>query len=102
MLLRTGVRTAALCVAAVLARAETPVERGEYLVRGPMSCGNCHTPQGPNGPDMTKELAGGGPVVDDAMMKAFPPNITPAGESPAGRTPTSRRRSARGCGRTAR
>lgn len=59
--------------------AETPLERGEYLVRGPMSCGNCHTPQGPQGPDMTLELAGGGPVIDDDAMTAYPPNITPAG-----------------------
>lgn len=40
---------AAACFA-LAAGAETPVERGEYLVRGPMGCGNCHTPQGPNGP----------------------------------------------------
>jgi len=66
-------------VLACAAAAETPVERGEYLVRGPMGCGNCHTPQGPNGPDMAKELAGGQPVIDDAMMKAISANITPAG-----------------------
>lgn len=79
---------AALILAGVLlgagfscaATAETPLERGEYLVRGPMSCGNCHTPQGPNGPDMTLELAGGGPVIDDKMITAYAPNITPAGE----------------------
>jgi mono/diheme cytochrome c family protein len=64
-------------VAAALA--ETPVERGEYLVRGPMGCGNCHTIQGPDGPDMTKELAGGQLVIDDAMMQAYSANITPAG-----------------------
>ena len=63
-----------------MAFAETPVERGEYLVRGPMSCGNCHTPQGPDGPDMTKELAGGQLVIDDPMMTAYSANITPAGE----------------------
>ncbi len=80
MILRTGVCAAALCVAASIAGAETPVERGEYLVRGPMSCGNCHTPQGPNGPDMTMELAGGQLVIDDPMMKAYSANITPAGE----------------------
>ena len=77
---RTGASVAALCAAASIACAETPVERGEYLVRGPMSCGNCHTPQGPGGPDMTKELAGGQLVVDDEMMKAYSANITPAGE----------------------
>lgn len=60
--------------------AQTAAERGEYLVRGPMSCGNCHTAQGPNGPDMGLELAGGGPVVDDTSMTAYAPNITPAGE----------------------
>lgn len=62
------------------ASAETPVERGEYLVRGPMSCGNCHTQQGPNGPDMSKELAGGAVLIDDETMKAVSANITPAGE----------------------
>lgn len=79
---------AALILAGVLlgagfscaATAETPLERGEYLVRGPMSCGNCHTPQGPNGPDMALELAGGGPVIDDKMITAYAPNITPASE----------------------
>lgn len=38
--------------------AEPSLERGEYLVRGPAACGNCHTPQGPNGPDMSNELGG--------------------------------------------
>ncbi|MBP7001266.1 c-type cytochrome [Amaricoccus sp.] len=63
-----------------MAAAETPVERGEYLVRGPMGCGNCHTPQGPDGPDMAKELAGGQTVIDDQMMTAVSANITPASE----------------------
>ncbi|HET9069272.1 MAG TPA: c-type cytochrome [Amaricoccus sp.] len=71
---------AALCSAAGFACAETPVERGEYLVRGPMSCGNCHTPQGPEGPDMSLELAGGQVVIDEPAMRAVSPNITPAGE----------------------
>lgn len=65
---------------AVAAGAETPVERGEYLVRGPMGCGNCHTPQGPDGPDMAMELAGGQVVIDDATMHAVSANITPGGE----------------------
>ena len=65
MIWKAGFCAAALCGLASIAAAETPVERGEYLVRGPMSCGNCHTPQGPEGPDMTKELAGGQLVIDD-------------------------------------
>jgi mono/diheme cytochrome c family protein len=64
---------------AVPAVAETPVERGEYLVRGPMGCGNCHTPMGPAGFVMEQEL--GGRLVDDIpeVFTAWAPNITPAG-----------------------
>jgi mono/diheme cytochrome c family protein len=71
-----GVAVASFAVAAA---AETPVERGEYLVRGPMGCGNCHTPTGPNGPELDRELTGS-KVDDSAMMVAWAPNITPAGE----------------------
>lgn len=72
---------AALAVALCLgcaALAEGNVARGEYLVRGPMGCGNCHTPIGPNGFEMDKELTGR--LVDDnEAFTAFAPNITPAG-----------------------
>ena len=44
--------------AASAASAEVSVERGEYLVRGPAGCGNCHTPMGPEGFIMDQELAG--------------------------------------------
>ncbi|MAQ83456.1 MAG: cytochrome C [Maritimibacter sp.] len=71
---------AAVCFAATAgtAIAEPSVERGEYLVRGPMGCGNCHTPMGPEGyvPDM--ELAGR-LVEQNDMFTAIAPNITPAG-----------------------
>ena len=82
--------------------AETPVERGEYLVRGPMGCGNCHTPQGPEGPDMAKELAGGQLVDrrrdDEGLSRQHHPGRR---GSAAGPTPSWRGRSARGSGRTA-
>jgi mono/diheme cytochrome c family protein len=55
--------------------AETPVERGEYLVETIMGCGNCHTPQGPNGPDPSKVLAGGF-VIEDGPFRAVTSNIT--------------------------
>ena len=32
--------------------------RGKYLVDAVIACGDCHTPQGPNGPDLTHYLAG--------------------------------------------
>ncbi|WP_050603406.1 cytochrome c [Ruegeria sp. 6PALISEP08] len=58
------------------AMAEPSLARGEYLVRGPAACGNCHTPQGPNGPDMSNEL-GGMMVEKSDLMEAWAVNITP-------------------------
>ena len=74
-----GLLAAALCGTAGLAGAETPVERGEYLVRGPMGCGNCHTPTGPDGPEMDKEFTGT-LIWDGPDFTAWSANITPAGE----------------------
>lgn len=57
--------------------ADTPLERGEYLVRGIAGCGNCHTPLGPQGPINDQELAGR--LVDkNEAFTAIAPNITPA------------------------
>lgn len=63
------------------AHAGPSVERGEYLVRGPAGCGNCHTPLGPEGPVPGMELAGR-LVEDNPAFTAYAPNITPSG--PAG------------------
>jgi mono/diheme cytochrome c family protein len=60
------------------ASAEVSVERGEYLVRGPAGCGNCHTPLGPRGFVMDQELAGR--VVEESpAFTAVSANLTPAG-----------------------
>ncbi|MCR8550351.1 cytochrome c [Salipiger sp. P9] len=62
---------------AVAATAEPDLARGEYLVRGPAGCGNCHTPLGPDGPVQGMELAGR--LVDkNPGFTAYAPNITPA------------------------
>ncbi|WP_253913113.1 cytochrome c [Pseudoruegeria sp. HB172150] len=74
---RAIVLTAAL-LAARAAGAEPSLERGEYLVRGPMGCGNCHSPLGPEGPVPSMELAGR-LVEDNEMFTAIAPNITPFG-----------------------
>lgn len=58
------------------AAAAVSVERGAYLVRGPAACGNCHTPQGPDGPDAANEL-GGFLVEKNPMFEAWAANITP-------------------------
>lgn len=63
--------------------AETLLERGQYLMNGIVACGNCHTPQGPNGPVPGQELAGGS-VFDEPVFKAYAPNITPDEETGIG------------------
>jgi mono/diheme cytochrome c family protein len=65
-------------------RAETPLERGTYLMRSIVACGNCHTPKGPQGdvPDM--ELAGGVTFQED-VFTAVSPNITPDRDTGVGK-----------------
>jgi len=68
---------AALVIGASAAHAETPVERGRYLVETIAGCGNCHTPRGPGGVFAAgKELAGGF-VFDEKPFRAVAANITP-------------------------
>lgn len=67
----------ALCGATLAAgAAETPLERGRYLMQFIVACGNCHTPQGPNGPLVGMELAGG-LRFEEPPFSAVAPNITP-------------------------
>ncbi|TMV07573.1 cytochrome c [Ruegeria sediminis] len=69
---------AVLVAGAGFACAEPSVERGEYLVQGPMGCGNCHTPFGAKGLDMSRDLAGR-EVEETEHFIAISANITPAG-----------------------
>jgi hypothetical protein len=48
-----------------LTQAQTPVERGKYLVEGVLTCGNCHSPRGPGGTIDTTRLYSGGPQTWD-------------------------------------
>jgi mono/diheme cytochrome c family protein len=57
------------------ALAETPVERGNYLVNTVLTCGNCHTPKGPTGDIMDKAFSGG-LEFDEPPFKVTAPNIT--------------------------
>ena len=51
---------ALLCgVAAAQAQSGAGMARGRYLVDTLMTCHNCHTPRGPNGPMFDKALSGG-------------------------------------------
>src|SRR6185437_7617263 len=88
MLIKGGVMTirsmmVGLAFAGVVAggaSAQSPnaalVKRGEYLVNGILTCGNCHTPKGPNGDIMDKAFSGG-LSWDELPFKVTAPNITP-------------------------
>lgn len=51
------------------------VKYGQYLVTI-ASCGDCHTPMGPQGPDFSKMFAGG-TMFDNPFFKVAVSNITP-------------------------
>jgi len=74
-------RAAAISIAvlssfvAAAARAETPVERGGYLVNTIMTCGNCHSPKGPPEAVAGKDFSGG-LSWDEPPFKVTASNIT--------------------------
>lgn len=51
------------------------VKRGDYLVNGILTCGNCHSPKGPTG-DIPGKLFSGGLSWDEPPFKVTAPNIT--------------------------
>ena len=63
------------------ATGETLLERGAYLMKGIVACGNCHT--APGGPLKDKELAGG-LKWDEKPFLTFATNITPDRETGIG------------------
>jgi mono/diheme cytochrome c family protein len=78
-----SVAVVALACSAGAAGAQTAMERGTYLVRGIVGCGNCHTPQGPEGPVAGMEFAGQ-KVIEEPAFIAYAPNITPDPETGIG------------------
>ena len=66
------------------ASAETLLERGTYLMRGPVACGNCHTPKDRGRPIKNMEMAGGF-KFDEKPFTAYAPNITPDKETGIGK-----------------
>jgi mono/diheme cytochrome c family protein len=77
-----------LCLLAVAlpggaSRADSLLERGTYLMQGIVACGNCHTPQGPEGPLPGMELAGGLKMADPTFT-AYGANLTPDVETGIG------------------
>lgn len=77
MYLRSSLAGIALLVlTASVSKAETLLERGRYLMNSIVACGNCHTPQTPEGPVPGRELAGQ-LVIKTPQFTAYAPNITP-------------------------
>ena len=70
---------AALAVILVpsFASAETPLERGKYLITSIAACGNCHTPKGPSGKALADQEFAGGTEINAPVFHAVVPNITP-------------------------
>jgi mono/diheme cytochrome c family protein len=52
------------------------VKRGDYLVNGILTCGNCHSPKGPPAAVAGKDFSGG-LSWDEPPFKVTAPNITP-------------------------
>ncbi|MFL6796868.1 MAG: c-type cytochrome [Xanthobacteraceae bacterium] len=77
---------AALMVMSALTQAQSPVERGKYLVESILTCGNCHSPRGPGGVvDSTRLYSGGPQTWDEPAFTVKGPNITPDEETGIGK-----------------
>ena len=76
-MIRTFVLAAALAMAlGSAAQAQSDlVKRGDYLVNTIMTCGNCHSPKGPQG-DIPGKHFSGGLSWDEPPFKVTAPNIT--------------------------
>ena len=66
------------------AMAETPAERGEYLVTTIMACGNCHTPRDADGKPIAERALSGGLTFRTPVFVATASNITPDRETGIG------------------
>jgi mono/diheme cytochrome c family protein len=81
------IRTAivlAVAVFASAAAAQTPLERGKYLMSSIVACGNCHTQNTPQGPMPGMEFAGG-TKFQEGFGISYASNITPDPETGIGK-----------------
>ena len=77
--MRRMLGTALLALTAGGAWSEPPLDRGTYLVEGPMACGNCHTPISEVGLDTSRALAG--QLAEQSnKFTAIASNFTPASQ----------------------
>ena len=76
-----GVAFAATC--GVAAAQSDLLKRGDYLVNGILTCGNCHSPKGPPG-EVADRAFSGGLSWDEPPFKVTAPNITQDNETGVG------------------
>jgi hypothetical protein len=76
-----GVVLSAACSGAA---AESPAERGGYLVNTIMACGNCHSPRDADGRTIAEKAFSGGLTFVTPAFTATAPNITPDVETGIG------------------
>ncbi|MGZ3362610.1 MAG: c-type cytochrome, partial [Xanthobacteraceae bacterium] len=84
MIRRVIAGVTALAATAGGAHAQTPLERGSYLVNAVMACDGCHTPRTPAGFVMEKRFSGGSQTWDEAAYTVKGSNITPDRETGIG------------------
>ena len=83
-MMRTAIMGVAIAALASTAAAQTPLERGTYLMTSIVACGNCHTQNTPQGPVPGMELAGG-TKFEEGFGIAYASNITPDPETGIGK-----------------
>ncbi|WP_436639330.1 c-type cytochrome [Microbaculum sp. FT89] len=66
------------------AEAETPLERGTYLMNGPAACANCHSPINADGTPVPGKELSGRLVDDNEAFTAYGSNLTPDEETGIG------------------
>ena len=76
MLLRGMTISFAFAATIVAASAQTPVERGKYLVNTILTCQNCHTPKGERGAPVFERDLSSGLEFDEPPFKVTSSNIT--------------------------
>ncbi len=76
MLIRAMMAGVLLATIAGSAIAQTPVERGNYLVNTIMTCQNCHTPKGERGAPIFERDLSSGLSWDEPPFKVTASNIT--------------------------
>jgi mono/diheme cytochrome c family protein len=82
---RAGIACCALLLGFTRAALAEPLtERGGYLVKTIMACGNCHTPRDADGKSIAAQALSGGLTVTSPAFTATAPNITPDRETGIG------------------